>query len=39
LSNRIQTKILSTVKVGPPAGEIAEDIIRLLGSSATVGQS
>jgi ribose 5-phosphate isomerase A len=28
-----------TVDVGPPAGQIAEEIIRLLGASATVGQS
>ena len=28
-----------TVDIGPPAGQIAEEIIRLLGASATVGQS
>jgi len=27
-----------TVDVGPPAGQVAEEIIRLLGSSAAVGQ-
>ena len=28
-----------TIDVGPPAGQVAEEIIRLLGASATVGQS
>jgi ribose 5-phosphate isomerase A len=28
-----------TVDVGPPAGQVAEEIIRLLGTSAAVGQS
>ena len=28
-----------TIDVGPPAGQIAEEIIRLLGTSAAVGQS
>jgi gluconate kinase len=28
-----------TVDIGPPAGQNAEEIIRLLGASATVGQS
>jgi gluconate kinase len=27
------------VDVGPPAGQIAEEIIRLLGASATLGQA
>jgi carbohydrate kinase (thermoresistant glucokinase family) len=28
-----------TVDVGPPAGQVAEEIIRLLGTSAAIGQS
>ena len=28
-----------TIDVGPPAGQVAEEIIRLLGTSAAVGQS